>query len=160
MTRIYLALGSNVGDREANIKKAIELLSEKIKDIKIGKIYISKAVGYEKQNDFFNTALEGYTDLSPTELLEFCQNVENKVGRIYRFKWGPREIDIDILMYGNEIISTEKLIIPHPYMLERDFVLMPLLDINPNLRDPISGQFLKGFLNNIKYKSIIGCLIE
>ena len=156
MTKVYIGLGSNVGNREENIRKAITYLSEKIKNIQISRFYISKAVGYEKQNDFINAVIGGETDLSPIQLLSFCQTVEKKVGRIYRFKWGPREIDIDILLYGNEIIKLPNLEIPHPYMLQRDFVLQPLLDIAPNLIDPISKKPLKEYLQNLKEKSIIG----
>jgi len=156
MTKVYLALGSNVGNRKENIKKAIELLKRGIEEIKIGKIYISKAVGYEKQGDFFNTAIEGRTSLSPEELLSFCQNIEKEVGRIYRFKWGPREIDIDIILYGDEIIDKPELKIPHEYMLERDFVLKPLLDLNPYLKHPITKKPLRIYLDNLKENSIVG----
>jgi 2-amino-4-hydroxy-6-hydroxymethyldihydropteridine diphosphokinase len=160
MTKVYLALGSNVGDKKGNIKKAINLLAKEIKDIKVGRLYISKAVGYEKQDDFINTAIEGRTNLSPKDLLDFCQNVEREVGRVYRFKWGPREIDIDILLYGNLTINENNLVIPHPYMLERDFVLKPLLDINPDLKDPITNKYIRDYLKEIKEKSIIGVLEE
>ncbi len=137
MVKIYLALGSNVGDREKNIKKAIYLLSKEIKDIKVASLYETEPVGYVNQPKFINTALEGHTNLSPDELLKFCQDVEKKVGRIYRFKWGPREIDIDILLYGNLKIDKPNLKIPHPLMLERDFVMKPLVELNPNITEEI-----------------------
>ncbi|RUM58402.1 MAG: 2-amino-4-hydroxy-6-hydroxymethyldihydropteridine diphosphokinase [Persephonella sp.] len=137
MVKIYLALGSNVGDREKNIRKAIDLLSKKVMDIKVASLYETEPVGYTEQDKFINTALEGYTNLSPEELLKFCQYVEKKVGRIYRFKWGPREIDIDILLYGNLKIDKPNLKIPHPLMLERNFVMKPLEELNPNIRDEV-----------------------
>ncbi len=137
MVKIYLALGSNVGDRKKNIKKAIDLLSKEIKDVKVASLYETEPVGYINQPKFINTALEGYTNLSPDELLKFCQDVEKKVGRIYRFKWGPREIDIDILLYGNFKIDKPNLKIPHPLMLERDFVMKPLKELNPNITEEI-----------------------
>ena len=135
MVKIYLALGSNVGDREENINRAISLLSEKIKNIKVASFYETEPVGYTKQNKFINTALEGYTELSPLELLKFCQKVEKKVGRIYRFKWGPREIDIDILLYGDLKINSPDLKVPHPLMLDREFVMKPLKELNPDIED-------------------------
>ena len=137
MEKVYIALGSNVGNREENIKRAIELLSENIKNIKVASFYETEPVGYTDQPKFINTVLEGFTALSPFDLLKFCQTVEKKVGRIYRFKWGPREIDIDILLYGNKKINTSNLKIPHPLMLERDFVMIPLKELNPNIENEI-----------------------
>ncbi len=145
MVKVYLALGSNVGDREKNIKKAIDLLSKEIKDIKVASLYETEPIGYINQPKFINTALEGYTNLSPEELLKFCQDVEKKVGRIYRFKWGPREIDIDILLYGNLKIDKPNLKIPHPLMLERDFVMRPLKELYKDI-----DKFVVKILNSSK----------
>lgn len=143
MNKIILALGSNIGDRQKNIQDAISLLSEKISDINIAKIYNSKAVGFENQADFLNTALSGQTSLEPEKLLQFTQDVEKRVGRIFRFHWGPREIDIDIIFYEDKIIETSYLQIPHPRMQERDFVLFPILDIAPDFVHPATGQTVK-----------------
>jgi len=112
MNEVYLGLGSNVGDRLLNLNKAIELLSEKIQILKKSKIYISKAVGYTDQPDFYNMVLYGKTDLSPEELFNFIKDVEKNVGRVYRFHWGPREIDIDILFYNDLVYKSDKLNIP------------------------------------------------
>jgi len=158
MIKVYLGLGSNVGDRERYIKDAIKNLSKYIHNMEVSKFYISKAVGYENQGDFVNCVVGGNTTLSPKSLLDFCQSVEKEVGRIYRFKWGPREIDIDILLYGDEIINLPDLKIPHPYMLHRDFVLVPLLELNERLIDPISKKPLKFYLQNLKEKSVITIL--
>ncbi len=143
MIEVYLALGSNLGDSRHNIIKAIQLMSPEIQKISQAPVYKTKPVGYTNQPDFFNTAISGQTDLSPEELLTFTRNVEQQVGRVARFHWGPREIDIDIIFYGNQIIKQPGLIIPHPHFSERDFVLKPLSDLNPDLIDPISQQTIK-----------------
>lgn len=135
--KILLGLGANIGDRETNIKKAINLLSIKISNIKLAKIYESKPVGYTKQNNFLNTALVGLTALSPEELIKFVKEVEKGIGRIKRFKWGPREIDIDILFYDNLSYKSIRVEIPHPRLHERDFVLKPLMDLDPDFIHPI-----------------------
>jgi 2-amino-4-hydroxy-6-hydroxymethyldihydropteridine diphosphokinase len=157
MNEVYLGLGSNVGDRLLNLKKAIELLSEKIQILKKSKIYISKAVGYTDQPDFYNMVLYGKTDLSPEELFNFIKDVEKNVGRVYRFHWGPREIDIDILFYNDLVYKSDKLDIPHPRLHERDFVLLPLIELNPKLFHPVLNKRvsdLKEFMEN----SVIGVL--
>jgi len=157
MNEVYLGLGSNVGDRLLNLNKAIELLSEKIQILKKSKIYISKAVGYTDQPDFYNMVLYGKTDLSPEELFNFIKDVEKNVGRVYRFHWGPREIDIDILFYNDLVYKSDKLDIPHPRLHERDFVLLPLIELNPKLFHPVLNKRvsdLKEFMEN----SVIGVL--
>jgi 2-amino-4-hydroxy-6-hydroxymethyldihydropteridine diphosphokinase len=149
MTTVYLALGSNVGDSAANIAQAIKLLSTSVKQIKQAPIYISRAVGYTDQPDFLNTAISGQTDISPPDLLKFTAEVEQRVGRTASFHWGPREIDIDIIFYGAEVMRTEKLTLPHPHFKERDFVLQPLNDLNPQMTDPASGQTVRQLLATI-----------
>lgn len=139
MTEVYLALGSNLGDSKAYIQNAVTLLGHHLKDIEQAPIYRSKAVGYTDQPDFLNTAVRGKTDLSPTELLAELKWTEKKIGRNKTFHWGPREIDIDIIFYGNTIFKTPKLTIPHLLFRDRAFVLKPLLDLNPELVDPESG---------------------
>jgi 2-amino-4-hydroxy-6-hydroxymethyldihydropteridine diphosphokinase len=157
MNEVYLGLGSNVGDRLLNLNKAIELLSEKIQILKKSKIYVSKAVGYTDQPDFYNMVLYGKTDLSPEELFNFIKDVEKNAGRVFRFHWGPREIDIDILFYNDLVYKSDKLNIPHPRLHERDFVLLPLIELNPKLFHPVLNKRvsdLKEFMEN----SVIGVL--
>ncbi|WP_299228452.1 2-amino-4-hydroxy-6-hydroxymethyldihydropteridine diphosphokinase [Sulfurihydrogenibium sp.] len=157
MNEVYLGLGSNVGDRLLNLNKAIELLSGKIQILKKSKIYVSKAVGYTDQPDFYNMVLYGRTDLSPEELFNFIKDVEKNAGRVYRFHWGPREIDIDILFYNDLVYKSDKLNIPHPRLHERDFVLLPLIELNPKLFHPVLNKRvsdLKEFMEN----SVIGVL--
>lgn len=138
MATVYLALGSNVGVGDQQFDTAIELLEKKLTDIEQAPRYTSKAVGFVDQPDFLNTAIRASTELTPQDLLTFTQSVEQSVGRIRRFRWGPREIDIDIIFYDNQIVEEDTLTIPHPRFSERDFVLKPLLDLNPELIDPLS----------------------
>jgi 2-amino-4-hydroxy-6-hydroxymethyldihydropteridine diphosphokinase len=149
MSRVYLALGSNVGNKLAYIQKAIQLLGTSISDIKEAPLYASEAMGYTDQADFLNTAISGQTVLSPEALLAFNHGVEQEVGRTPSFKWGPRQIDIDIIFYDNLIKTTAKLTLPHPLFRERDFVLKPLLDLSPELEDPLTRQPLSKLLNEL-----------
>ncbi len=137
MTHIFLALGANVGDKKEHIAKAIELLAENISNIKSAPLYESKAVGYTNQDNFVNTVISGDTDLEPKELLTFVKGIEQAIGRIYRFRWGPREIDIDIIFYGDSAYTDDTLEIPHPRMHERDFVLRPLCDLDHTVTHPV-----------------------
>ena len=158
MNKVFLGLGSNVGDKKRNIEEAVKLLSEKIENIKVAKIYISRAVGYENQDDFLNTVISGETELNIGELFEFIKNVEKQVGRKYRFRWGPREIDIDILFFNDLIFEDENIKIPHPRIQERDFVLKPLADLDKNFVHPIFKKSVKEMLKELSEESfsIIG----
>ncbi|MBI5122529.1 aminodeoxychorismate synthase component I [Candidatus Roizmanbacteria bacterium] len=137
MHTVFLALGSNVGNKKEQINSAIEILGSQIKNIKLAKFYETKPMYYENQEDFLNTALQGETDLSPEELLIFIKSIEKKLGRQKRFRNGPREIDIDILFYDDLIFKKENLQIPHPRIQEREFVLKPLMDLDPNFIHPM-----------------------
>jgi len=150
MTTVYLALGSNVGDSREYLTKAIALLKPLLTDLRQASIYRSKAVGYTDQPDFLNTALSGHTGLTPQELLKKLKLIEQEVGRTASFRWGPRQIDIDIILYGDKVLRTEDLTLPHPSFRERDFVLKPLCDLDPSLTDPISGQTVKQLLDELK----------
>jgi 2-amino-4-hydroxy-6-hydroxymethyldihydropteridine diphosphokinase len=101
--------------------------------IKVSNLYWNKAWGLQVQQDFCNAVIEINTYLTPFLLLNLCKQIENKQGRIRKRHWGPRTIDIDIILYGNRTINTKNLTIPHPHMLDRDFVLRPLLEINPQI---------------------------
>ncbi|MFC1511286.1 2-amino-4-hydroxy-6-hydroxymethyldihydropteridine diphosphokinase [Candidatus Margulisiibacteriota bacterium] len=136
---VYLGLGSNVGDREEYIEQAIFLL-EKNPHIEVTRHSSSietEAEGKGNQPPFLNAALEIKTKLSPHKLLEVCHEIEVALGREREIEWGPRTIDIDILMYEDEIISDDKLQLPHPLLHERLFVLRPLREIAPNLMHPV-----------------------
>jgi 2-amino-4-hydroxy-6-hydroxymethyldihydropteridine diphosphokinase len=158
METVYLALGSNVGDSVKNIELAIDYLAPKLKVTQTAKLYASKPVGYTDQPNFINTAVKATTELSPSKLMKYVKEVEIKTGRVKRFRWGPREIDIDIIFYGNKTVNLEGIIIPHPRFAERDFVLKPLLDLDSSLLDPNTKRPLSVLLEDIKTenRSIIG----
>lgn len=131
MNNVYLSIGTNIGDREQNLKQAIKMLQGK-KDIAveaISSIYETAPVGYIDQPSFLNIAVFIQTSLSADEMLEVCQSIENELGRVREIRWGPRIIDLDILLFNNENIEVENLIVPHPRMYERAFVLVPLHEI-------------------------------
>jgi 2-amino-4-hydroxy-6-hydroxymethyldihydropteridine diphosphokinase len=135
---VYLGLGSNVGDREEYIEQAVFLLEKNpnIETTKRSTNYETEAEG-GTQPPFINAAVEIKTNLLPHALLEVCQEIETTLGREREIEWGPRTIDIDILLYNNEIISNDKLQIPHPLMHERFFVLKPLREVAPHMIHPI-----------------------
>lgn len=140
MTKVFLGLGSNMGDKVENIARAINFLQEKIINLVSAPLYDSKAWGVTEQPDFINTAVMGETELLPEELLFFVKAVEKHVGRVERYRWGPREIDVDILFYGDLIYQTEKLQIPHTGVQDRDSVLVPMMDLAPNFIHPVFQQ--------------------
>ena len=139
MNNVYLSIGTNIGERDENLQHAIELLMEKegLEVVRISSIYETVAVGYTDQANFLNIAVHIRTSSSPSEMLKICQSVENELGRVREFRWGPRIIDLDILLYNHENIETESLIVPHPRMYERAFVLVPLIEITPT---PVGEQ--------------------
>lgn len=137
----YLSLGSNIGNRIENVRKAISLL-EATKGLKVEEtspFYESLPVGLKEQADFINAVIRIRTDLSPLELLHRTREIEKEGGRIRTIKWGPRTIDIDILLFGQHIIELPDLGIPHKEMMNRNFVLAPLLDISRDLVYPLTG---------------------
>ncbi|WAM31627.1 2-amino-4-hydroxy-6-hydroxymethyldihydropteridine diphosphokinase [Caldicellulosiruptor naganoensis] len=134
---VILALGSNLGDRQRNIETAIEYLKEKVDIKKVSTIIETEPYGYTQQPKFLNCCLMGKTCLSPFELLEFVLSIEKKMGRERLFKWGPRNIDIDILFYNSLVIDEENLKIPHPEIQKREFVLLPLSEIAPDFVHPV-----------------------
>lgn len=149
MAKVYLALGANIGDARGNIEAASALLSEALQNFRQAPVYASKAVGYTDQPDFLNTAVAGDTDLEPLQLLKFVKDVEKKIGRVRRFRWGPREIDIDIIFYGDDVFEAAELTIPHPRFRERDFVLRPICDIDPEVTDPVTGKTVRKLLEEL-----------
>ena len=154
--QIYLHTGTNVGDREANLKRANERIMEEIGPIeKASRVYRTKAWGITDQPDFLNQALLVSTHLSPFELLEKIQDIERRMGRAREIKWGERIIDIDILFYNDEIIDTENLTIPHPYLHYRNFVLLPLMDIAPGLLHPGFGLTVAELYANSEDKLLV-----
>lgn len=138
----YLGIGSNMGDKEKNLITAIDLLEadELCRVSKVSQFIITAPVGGVKQDDFLNGALELKTLKTPEELLQLIGNIETKLKRERLIHWGPRTIDIDILYYDNQVINTESLTIPHPEIKNREFILIPMCEIAPNLCHPIYGK--------------------
>ncbi len=160
MNNIFLALGSNIENRKQHIETALVLLREKVHDITVAPLYETKPRYFEDQHNFLNTVLSGYTDLEPRELLQFTKAVQNEVGRVERFRNGPREIDIDILFYDDVIYKDEELEIPHPRLQERDFVLQPFSDINPDFSHPVLKKTVRELLDALpeEQRSVIQTL--
>ena len=141
---VHLGLGSNLGNRLDFLNQACrELESLPLLKFRVSSIYESEPLLEMRQPKYLNLVLCGLTVLSPIELLEKCQQIENKLGRVRKERWGSRTIDLDILSYGNEIIDTEKLKIPHPEIEKRSFVLLPLFELSPDWVHPESGTGIR-----------------
>ena len=157
--KVFIGIGSNVGDRLKNINKAIELVNENqdCKVVKTSRFYESKAFGVKDQNDFLNSVICIDTNLDPVNLLEFLKNIESKIGRTKTEKWGPREIDLDILLFSNMVFSEKGLTIPHKGIQERDFVMIPLTEIESEIVHPVLKVKIKDLIQKAD-KNIIGNL--
>ncbi|MEW6556646.1 MAG: 2-amino-4-hydroxy-6-hydroxymethyldihydropteridine diphosphokinase [Elusimicrobiota bacterium] len=144
MTIVFIGLGSNKGNRKKNILSAIELLKKNgQKILKKSSIYETKPYGYKKQKKFLNAVVKLKTNLSPLALLKLCKKVETAIGRTNSFRWGPREIDLDILFYGKKVYRNQYLTIPHLDLHNRTFVLQPLTEIAPNFVHPVVKKQIK-----------------
>ncbi|MCY3567587.1 MAG: 2-amino-4-hydroxy-6-hydroxymethyldihydropteridine diphosphokinase [Chloroflexi bacterium] len=133
---VFLGLGANLGDRRATLRAAVRRIREVAADVRVSSLYESAPWGVTDQPAFLNAVARGFTDLPPLELLEAMQSIEGELGRLPGTRWGPRAIDIDILLYGAESIDQPRLVVPHPYMTQRGFVLRPLADLAAGLTLP------------------------
>jgi 2-amino-4-hydroxy-6-hydroxymethyldihydropteridine diphosphokinase len=148
MKTIYLGLGSNVGDREDNLRSAIHHLSAPDLDIlRTSPVYETEPVDYTAQRWFLNLVVEAGTSLFPMQLLSRIARIERELGRVRTVAKGPRTIDIDILLYGKAVVESATLEIPHPRMAERRFVLAPLADLVPHLRHPVTHKTVREMLD-------------
>jgi 2-amino-4-hydroxy-6-hydroxymethyldihydropteridine diphosphokinase len=137
----FVGIGSNLGDREGNLRRAVELLSAEdgIDVVAVSEIRETDPVGPVEQGQFLNGAVRIETDLGPRELLERLLTVEQRLGRVRGERWGPRTIDLDLLVYGNQVVDEPGLTVPHPRLHERRFALEPLADLAPGLEIPGKG---------------------
>ena len=152
---VHLGLGSNLGDRKEYLSMAYnQLRSEALREFRASSIYESEPLLKMPQPKYLNMVVCGLTIFSPQELLKKCQQIEISLGRVHRERWGCREIDIDILSYGNRIIHNDDLVIPHPEIENRSFVLMPMLELSPEWLHPETGITIKELWENwlLKHK--------
>ena len=155
-TEIYLGLGGNLGDPPATFHQALKLIGKFAQVTKVSKLYKSKPYGFADQPDFYNAAAQLASDLAPLDLLSQLQEVEKQLGKKVVRKNGPRVIDLDLLVYGEEVLDLPELTLPHPGILNRDFVLKPLTDLNPLLTHPAwNGQSLQSAMNQLKESFLI-----
>ncbi len=143
MTQIFLALGTNLGNREQNLRQALSRLDPQIKELVVSSIYETEPWGYTEQPRFLNQVVIAETELEPLELLDYLKKIEASLKRIATFRNGPRTIDLDILFYDDTVINTPELVIPHAEMANRAFVMLPLVEIAPNFIHPVFQQSIK-----------------
>jgi len=149
---VYLSLGSNMGERQDNLQKAMDYISQRMRIEKKSSIYDTAPVGNVNQARFLNMVCQVTTSVPANTLLYLLKGIENKMGRMPGPANGPRLIDIDILLYGDQTIESPDLKIPHPRMLERAFVLVPLAEIAPDVVHPVQKQTIKDLMTAIKSK--------
>lgn len=152
MSKIYLGLGSNIGETKKNIESALALLGEKVNILKSSSYYQTEPIGFKDQPWFLNMVVKGETDLNPYELLDFTQSIEKEMRRVKTILNGPRIIDIDILMYDDIKIKSDRLTIPHPRMHERAFVMIPIFEIAPKLT--INNKSIEDIIKKLKGQEI------
>ncbi len=152
---VYLGLGSNIGDREANLQDAVRnLQSDDLRLLRVSSLYETEPMGFHDQPWFLNQVAEFEAELQPRQLLQRMQAVEKTLGREREIVNGPRTIDIDILLFGDVVMKTAELTIPHPRYRERRFVLEPLLELDPALQDPETGQSIATMLDAVRAQAV------
>lgn len=155
MKGVYISIGSNLNDRKKNLESAFREIAKIAKVRKASCLYESSPLGYKNQNNFYNAVVELEVDLEPLKLLTILKGIERRLGRTRTRRWGPRIIDLDILLYGLKIVNLPHLKIPHPQLRNRLFVLSSLLELNPELIDPGNGKKLSEYLSSLKTKQSV-----
>jgi len=143
---VFIALGSNLGDRLKNLEAAIAAMRPAIQPVTCSSVYETPPWGYLDQPKFLNQVVRAETDLSPEELLDHLKGIEIKLGRVETFRNGPRKVDLDILFYDDLVFDSSRLKIPHPRLSGRAFVLLPLAQLAPHLRHPVEGRTIQEML--------------
>lgn len=158
----FVGIGSNVGDRINYIREAVNLISSdpKVEVISVSSIYETLPFGNKNQQNFYNAVIKLHTSLSHQELHQLLKITELKLGRLYREHWGPREIDLDILLFDDLILSDDNLTLPHTGMHLRDFVLLPLSEIDKSVIHPVIKLSVSELLNQIKERTVISKIDE
>jgi 2-amino-4-hydroxy-6-hydroxymethyldihydropteridine diphosphokinase len=155
MTVVYLGLGSNLGKKEDQIQTAITLIRKNCKVERVSPLYLTEPVGFSDQEWFLNCVVEIDTDIVPQELLTLLKSIERKLGRKKTVQNGPRCIDIDILFYNDQVIQTKNLVIPHPMLHERLFVLQPMMDLNPGFMHPVLHKTIQELFEKHPWAEIV-----
>jgi 2-amino-4-hydroxy-6-hydroxymethyldihydropteridine diphosphokinase len=151
---VYIALGTNLGDRLANLRTAIQSMPPEIIVIEESYIYETPPWGYKDQPAYLNMVIKGETGMEPEPLLTYLKQLEVELGREQNFRWGPRLIDLDILFCDDLVIDTPPLVIPHPRLHERAFVLVPLADVAPELVHPVLHKNVNQLLAEVDARGI------
>ena len=152
---VYIGLGSNLGDRQENLERALRLLSQELIILRVSSIYETDPWGHYNQPRFFNCVCQFETLLNPREILAVVKDVERQMGRLHKVRWGPRVIDVDILLFGEEMVDEPDLEVPHPFMCQRAFVLIPLAEMAPNLGHPVCGLTIRELVRKVNDKDTV-----
>ena len=148
--RVYLGLGSNLGDRKANLERALQLLGQRLDVERVSSVYETEPVGYVAQHPFLNAVCRAQTDLGPMQLLSVIKGIEASMGRVPSFPNAPRPIDLDIILYGDLVVETPELTIPHPRLRERAFVLIPLFELDAGLVHPATSERIRDLVARVQ----------
>ena len=151
---IYIALGTNLGDRSANLDSALASLPPAVNILSSSPVYETPPWGYLRQSSFLNQVVKCETHLTPEELLDYLKAIEKRLGRKPTFLYGPRTIDLDILFYDDLVLETSSLTIPHPRLDERAFVLVPFANLDSDMIHPVSGKSIRELLENVDISGV------
>jgi len=151
---VFIALGSNLGDRLANLQAAIQRMPPTVRVLKQSPVYETAPWGFLEQPDFLNQVILAETELLPLDLLGYLKGIEMALGRLPSFRYGPRLIDLDILLYDDLVFESPYLTIPHPRLSERPFVLFPLADLAPHLRHPLTQKTVQEMLETVAHEGV------